>query len=139
MNVLELPFINFVGINDADEDEYLLELPESDKYYNHLETVHAGALFTLAEASSGKYLLIEFADLEFQIIPLLRKATVKYSKPVEGIVKSRGTLTGKSKETIIDELTRKSRTLIDVEVTLFSETGEKVMSSEFQWFVSMAE
>lgn len=90
----------------------------------------------MAEASSGKFLLIEFADLKFQIIPLLRKASVKYSKPVKGIIKSKGELIDKSKETIVDELTNKSRTLIDVEVTLFSDAGEKVMTSVFQWFVS---
>ena len=139
MNVLDLPFNNFVGINDADEDEYLLALPESEKYWNHLKTVHAGALFSLAEASSGKYLLIKFDDLEFPIVPLLRRATVKYSKPVNGVVKSKGILIGRSKEEIVDELDRKSRTLIDVEVILFSETGEKIMTSVFQWFVSKVE
>lgn len=139
MNVLELSFNSFVGINDADEDEFLLTLPESEKYLNHLKTVHASALFSLAEASSGKYLLIEFADLESQIIPLLRKATVKYSKPVRGVVKSRGTLIGENRDAIFDELTQKSRTLIDVEVTLFSETREKVMTSVFQWFVTKVE
>ena len=138
MNVLELPFNNFVGLNDANEEEFLLALPESDNYLNHLKTVHASALFSLAEASSGKFLLIEFADLKFQIIPLLRKASVKYSKPVNGVVKSKGELIDKSKETIVDELTNKSRTLIDVEVTLFSDAGEKVMISVFQWFVSKA-
>ena len=138
MDELDLPFNNFVGIIDADEDEFLLALPESDNYFNHLKTVHASALFSLAEASSGKFLLIEFADLKFQIIPLLRKASVKYSKSVNGVIKSKGALVGKSKETIVDELTNKSRTLIDVEVTLFSESGEKVMTSVFQWFVSKA-
>ena len=138
MNVLELPFNNFVGLNDANEKEFLLALPESDNYLNHLKTVHASALFSLAEASSGKFLLIEFADLKFQIIPLLRKASVKYSKPVNGVVKSKGELIDKSKETIVDELTNKSRTLIDVEVTLFLDAGEKVMTSVFQWFVSKA-
>jgi thioesterase domain-containing protein len=139
MNVHDLPYNIFMGIKDADAEEYLLELPESENYWNHLETVHAGALFSLAEASSGKFLLIEFTDLKFQIIPLLRKATVKYSKPVQGIVKSKGILIGRSKEEIVDELNRKSRTLIDVEVTLFSDAGEKVMTSVFQWFVSKAE
>lgn len=37
MNVLELPFNNFVGLNDANEEEFLLALPESDNYLNHLK------------------------------------------------------------------------------------------------------
>ena len=139
MNVHDLPYNNFMGIKDAEDEKYLLELPESEKYWNHMKTVHAGALFSLAEASSGKYLLNEFANLEFAIIPVLRKASVKYSRPVEGVVKSKGVLIGKSKENIVDELIQKSRTLIDVEVILFSDSKEKVMSSVFQWFVSMAE
>lgn len=139
MNVLELPFNNFVGINDADEDEFLLTLPESKNYWNHLKTIHASALFSLAEASSGKFLLIEFADLKFPIIPMLKKAAVKYSKPVKGVVKSRGTLIGKTRDSIVAEMNHKSRTLIDVEVTLFSESGEKVMTSVFQWFITKVE
>ena len=136
MNVLDLPYNDFIGLMDADEDGYLLELPESDKYLNHLKTVHAGALFSLAEASSGKYLLNKFADIKFPIIPMLRKSSVKYSKAVKGAVRSKGKLLGNRKEFIIAELNDKSRTLIGVEITLYSEKNEKIMTSVFQWFVT---
>jgi acyl-coenzyme A thioesterase PaaI-like protein len=136
MNVLDLPYNNYIGLKDADEDKYLLELPESKKYLNHLKTVHAGALFSLAEASSGKFLLNEFADIKFPIIPMLRKATVKYSKAVKGTVRSRGKLLDRKKEFVINELEMKSRALIDVVITLYSKKNEKVMSAVFQWFVT---
>ena len=101
MNVLDLPYNNFIGLKDAAEEGFLLELPEAEIYLNHLKTVHAGALFSLAEASSGKFLLNEFADIKFPIIPMLRKATVKYSKAVKGNVKSKGKLLGNDKQNII--------------------------------------
>jgi acyl-coenzyme A thioesterase PaaI-like protein len=136
MNVLDLPFNHFVGLMDAEDDDYLLKLPESDNFMNHLKTLHASALFALAEASSGKFLLKDFADLEFPIIPMLREASVKYSKPVKGSIRSKARLAGKTKEMVIVELENKSRTLIDVEVILYSEEEERVMRSVFQWFVT---
>jgi len=104
-----------------------------------LKTVHAGALFSLAEASSGKFLLNEFADIEFPIIPMLRKASVKYSKAVKGSIISKGKLLANKKESIVAELKEKSRALIEVEITLYSEQDAKVMSSVFQWFVARVE
>ena len=125
MNVLDLPYNDFLGMKDADENEFLLELPASEKYLNHLKTVHAGALFSLAEASSGKYLLNEFADIKFPIIPMLRKSSVKYSKAVKGPVRSKGNLLGNKKDIIIGELEQKSRALIEVEVMLYSESNTR--------------
>lgn len=139
MNVLDLPFNKYIGLKDSEQDGFLLTLPKSRNYFNHLKTLHAGVLFTLAEASSGKFLLNEFADIEFPIIPMLRKTTVKYTKAVKGRVKSKGILIGKTKEEIIRELLRKSRTLIDVQVKVYSEDDEEVMSSVFQWFVTKVE
>ncbi len=136
MNVLDLPYNNFLGIEDAEEDGFLLKLPKSSRYLNHLRTIHAGALFSLAEASSGKFLLNEFADIKFPIIPMLRKATVKYSKAVKGKVASKGRMLNRSKELTITELMEKTRALIDVEVTIYSDKGSKVMTAVFQWFVT---
>jgi len=52
MNVAQIPFNAFIGIERAQGSERLLALPEHPRYLNHLGTVHASALLALAEASS---------------------------------------------------------------------------------------
>ena len=74
--------------------------------------------------------------IKFPIIPMLRKATVKYSKAVKGKVASKGRMLNRSKELTITELMEKTRALIDVEVTIYSDKGSKVMTAVFQWFVT---
>jgi len=53
--VLDLSFNRFIGLQGADEP-HLLRLPASERYLNHIGTVHASALVALAEASSGEFL-----------------------------------------------------------------------------------
>ena len=50
MDVTKIPFNALIGLAHSDEPKYLLMLPVDEKYTNHLGTVHAGALFALAEA-----------------------------------------------------------------------------------------
>ena len=53
MNVLELPFNKYIGLEKVSNSDYLLMLNEKEAYLNHLSTVHVSALFALAEATSG--------------------------------------------------------------------------------------
>lgn len=83
MDVTKLPFNEFIGLKLSDEPNYLLMLDDRAEYLNHLNTVHAGALFTLAEATSGHYLLGQFNELP-DIVPVVRKVEIKYRKPAIG-------------------------------------------------------
>ena len=79
MNVVEIPFVNKVGITKTKNDE--LELAFTTGSHNHLETLHASAQFTLAETASGEFLQTLFPELVEKVIPVLRDATVKFKKP----------------------------------------------------------
>jgi hypothetical protein len=82
MKVLEIPFNKFIGLQQADtENDSIFKLERKKEYLNHLGTIHASALFALAEASSGEFLLNEFKDYKLDIIPVVRKVEIKYSKP----------------------------------------------------------
>ena len=61
MDVTKLPFNEFIGLKFSEKSEYLLMLENRNEYRNHLNTVHASALFALAEATSGYFLLNEFS------------------------------------------------------------------------------
>ncbi len=58
MDVTALPFNRFLGLQTAPPDSgFLVTLPGSPDFTNHLNTVHASALLAVAEAGSGAFLL----------------------------------------------------------------------------------
>ena len=135
MNVTKLPFNEFIGIKYADNSHYLLMLDNRPEYRNHLDTVHASAMFALAEATSGYYLLGQFAGLS-DIVPVVRKVELKYRKPAVGVVYSNAKLQNIDPEEVLEALNQKGRALLGVEVSLFNEEGVLVMQSLFEWFVT---
>lgn len=136
MNVIEIPFNKFLGLQKADtDDEFILKLEEKKEYLNHLGALHASTLFALAEATSGEYLLKQFKDFELNIIPVVRKAEIKYSKPGNGTVYSKADYVDTNTNEIIDELSNKKRVIIKVRVDIYNENLSKLMTSIFDWFI----
>ena len=135
MNVFELPFNKHIGLEKSSNQDYLLMLNNKKEYLNHLETVHASALFALAEATSGYFLLNEFQDLD-NILPVVRTVETKYKKPAQGMVFSKANFVEVDKEKVLEELNTKQRTLIIVRVQLYDSQENNVMQSDFQWFIA---
>lgn len=135
MNVLELPFNKHIGLEKSSNPDYLLMLNDKKEYLNHLETVHASALFALAEATSGYFLLNEFRGLD-NILPVVRTVETKYKKPAQGIICAKAGFVEAGKEQVLEELTTKQRVLITIRVQLYDSSGNNVMLSDFQWFVA---
>lgn len=135
MNVLELPFNKYIGLEKSADSQYLLMLADKSEYLNHLDTVHASAQFALAEATSGFFLLGEFRD-ETNILPVVRKVETKYRKPAIGNIFSKAYFINTNKETITAELNTRSRALITVRVSLFDAADKNVMQADFEWFVA---
>jgi acyl-coenzyme A thioesterase PaaI-like protein len=135
MNVFELPFNKYIGLEKSSNPDYLLMLNDKKEYLNHLETVHASALFALAEATSGYFLLNEFQSLD-NILPVVRTVETKYKKPAQGVVFSKATFVEVDKEKVLEELNTRQRMLIMVRVQLYDSLGNNVMQSDFQWFIA---
>ena len=135
MDVTKLPFNEFIGLKLSDEPKYLLMLDDRAEYLNHLNTVHAGALFTLAEATSGHYLLGQFDELP-DIVPVVRKVEIKYRKPAIGAVYSNAAFLNTGKSKVLEALDQKGRVLLKVEVSLYDRNGTTVMQAVFEWFVT---
>lgn len=134
MNVFELPFNKFIGLEKSTDPQYLLMLTDRPEYLNHLDTVHASSQFALAEATSGYFLLGEFKD-ETNILPVVRKVETKYRKPATGSVFSKAAFVNADKNTITDELNTRGRALITVRVNLYDAARVHVMQADFEWFV----
>ena len=55
MKITDLPFNWLIDIKLSADTAYLLSLDDKENDTNHLGTVHASALFSLAEATSGHF------------------------------------------------------------------------------------
>src|ERR1700690_1590626 len=78
MEVSAIPFNRFLGLRAGGA---ALTLPTDPKYHNHLETVHAGAQFSLAEAASGQWMLDRFGEAAAEYAAVVRHADVKFRRP----------------------------------------------------------
>src|SRR4029453_7238033 len=87
MDVTHIPFNVLVGIERAEVDGALLQLPSDPRYLNHLGTVHASALLALAEASSGEFLFRHLNSLD-GFAPVVRRLDAKFRKPAKGLIVS---------------------------------------------------
>jgi acyl-coenzyme A thioesterase PaaI-like protein len=137
MNVLEIPFNKYLGLQRADTDnDFIFKLEHKKEYQNHLGTIHASALFALAEASSGEFLLNKFKDYKLDVIPVVRKVETKYSKPASGTVFSKAGIIDSDIMNITNELKNKNRVIIKVKVDVYNDNAEKVFTSTFDWFIT---
>lgn len=133
MQVTELPFNKFIGLQESNNPEYLMMLPAGEHYGNHLGTVHASALFALAEATSGMLLVHEFAEIS-NAVPVVRNVDAKYKKPASGTVFSKARLSVK-KNAVLESLETKNRALVPVQVTLHDAEGLLLVQATFEWFI----
>ena len=90
MDIIQLPFNRFIGIQKCEEDTNgLFQLSADPIYLNHFDTIHASAIYSLGEASSGEFLSRNLkVDIE-KVFPILRRADIKYRKPATGQVYSK--------------------------------------------------
>ena len=78
MNILELPFNRHVGLSLTQHNGQEAVCLEPEEYHrNHLDTIHAGALYSLAEAASGHELLNRLDLNPNEAMAVLRSAKVK--------------------------------------------------------------
>jgi len=138
IDVTKLPFNHFIGLKISNKSGYLLMLDNRAEYRNHLDTVHASAMFALAEATSGHFLLNEFSELT-DIVPVVRKVETKYKKPAISGVFSTARFLETEKNEVFEALTQRGRAILKVEVSLFDETEVLIMQSVFEWFVTKLE
>jgi acyl-coenzyme A thioesterase PaaI-like protein len=135
-SVTALTFNELVGLQQGG-DSSLLTLPAGDQYLNHLGTVHAGALLTLAEAASGEFLLKYFSPTD-EVVPVVRRIEAKFRKPAHGAIASSTSASDVLLHEMKDELAAKGRTLVRIPVDLHDQSGTHVLSATVEWFISKA-
>ena len=137
MEITSVPFFNKVGIGKTDEGT--LTLPIDDSVLNHLNTLNASALFTLAEAASGDALQNHFPELAGKVIPVLRDSQIKFRKPATTDVMAFPSMSTETVERFKEQLVKKGRALIEVEVEVRDRENTTICLASFNWFVQRIE
>ena len=137
MDITRLPFNQFVGIEKCAENaDGIFKLSADPKYLNHVGTIHASALFALAEASSGEFLSRNLKRDEESIFPILRRADIKYRKPATGIVYTKGIYMKENWDKFHESYQKKKRAQIAFQIDVLNEENIIVAIANYEWFVT---
>jgi acyl-coenzyme A thioesterase PaaI-like protein len=135
MDVTKIPFVEKVGIQRNTDGEF--ELPFYTGVQNHLETIHACAQFVLAETASGEILQKSFPDLVGKVIPVLRESQIKFKKPALKKIITYPSVTAESLSKFDEQISKKGRAIISVEVQVKDVDGTVTCTGTFKWFVQL--
>ncbi len=132
MDVTKIPFIKHNGIEYHDGT---LQLLPTFKVKNHLQGIHAAAQFALAESASGLHLQKEFPQYEGEVVVVLHSSTVKYKSPAMTKVVAKATWGDDAKKKFVQQLERKGRAAVEIDVSVVDEESVETMQGVFRWFV----
>jgi len=134
MRAVDIPFVSHVGIEEQGRDA--LQLPLTQEVTNHIGTMHAAALFALAETQSGHYLQSLFPEYGAdEVMPLLRGSSLKYRAPATSTIQATASVVIEEQEKFLSQFERKGRAGITVMVVLRDSVEAEVMHGSFEWFV----
>lgn len=134
-----VPFAKHVGVEllevgDGFATARLVQRPDLS---NHIGTMHAGALFTLAETASGAAMTGAFIELIGDLRPVAAEASIAYLKLVKGRVGCTAT-TSEPAETLRRRLREERKVVLDVVVDLFNDEDQPVAKMKVSWNVRLA-
>jgi acyl-coenzyme A thioesterase PaaI-like protein len=136
MHVTDLAINKTLGMQLAPPgDGHILEMPESPLLLNHVGTIHASVQFTLAEASSGEFLLRHLGDAQRSVFAVLRTSDVKFRKPAHGTLRASARFADGVAESLASELASRARALATVLVEVVDAQGVVTMTGQYDWFL----
>jgi len=111
-----------------------VRLIDREEHRNHVGTLHAGALFSVAEAASGAAFVAAFAERLADIVPVVETAEIRFAAPARGTITAHARLTTAA-TVLLAELDRDGRTRPPVEVRLVDGQGKEVAVMTALWNV----
>jgi len=147
VDIAAIPYHRLIGIRAARAGEYgMVALDDAPGLHNHLGTIHASAQYALAEACSGAVLLARFGDLADEVVPVVRRAQVKYRHPARATLYASASLTGDDEARVRSELAAKvrselaakGRSMVEIDVRVADSAQVVVLTATLGWFLQRA-
>lgn len=132
-----VPFAAHVGIaiDEIGAGTATATLDQSQATSNHIATMHAGALFTLAEAASGAAMAGMFLERLAALRPVAASATIDYLKPARGSITAHARV-DQSKDTLLAALDAEGKVRFGVTVRIFDAEAREVALMRVDWHVA---
>jgi uncharacterized protein (TIGR00369 family) len=131
-----VPFNTLVGIEIVSLGDGVAEavLPFRSEVTNHIETIHASALFALAEATSGAAMSGVFAPVITAVRPVATQATIEFLKTARTKTTARAHVMGEP-AALRANLESAGKVTFDVQVTVSDDGGTEVARVKVGWHV----
>jgi len=132
-----IPLNKQLGIELVSVDDGVAEarLAFHNEITNHIGSVHATAIFGLAEAASGCAMAGAFAPVAASIRPLAVEARIEFTKIARTDIVAHAKTSVQSNE-LRETLRRDGKVVFDVDVSVRNTTDEEISRVTFSWHVS---
>ncbi|MEM9838089.1 MAG: DUF4442 domain-containing protein [Pseudomonadota bacterium] len=129
-----VPFAKYTGvvINELSGDSATCTLEQRGEVENHIQSMHAGAMFVLGEQASGAAYAGAFIDRMMSVRPVAAEASIKYVKIAKGTL----TATGKVRDDVTAlkaALDKDGKVKFPVDVIIADSDGDTVATMVVDW------
>jgi len=133
-----VPFARHVGVEILDVQRGTGEarVTSRPELQNHIGTLHAAALFALAESASGVCMASTLAPVVLKLYPVVAQSTIKFFKPGRGTITAHASVVGEP-DTLVAELKENGTVRFFVDVYLTDEGDAGIGEMQVDWHVSL--
>ncbi|MEL6449969.1 MAG: DUF4442 domain-containing protein [Pseudomonadota bacterium] len=131
-----IPFAAHVGVEliEIGDGTASAALDQRTETSNHIQTQHAGAMFTLGEAASGGAVGGALAPVLLDVRPVAASAQISYVKIAKGRLTARAQTTVPG-ATLLDLLKTDGKVVFAVDVDIRDAAGDTVATMTVDWHV----
>ncbi len=131
-----VPFAKMTGVElvEVSPERGVARLRKRPEVENHIQTMHAGAMFTLGEAASGAALGGVLGDQLMAARPVAADASIKYLKTGKTDLTATATANSDA-EAIRKDLEEVGKVVFDINVAITDAEGVTVAEMVVNWHV----
>lgn len=131
-----VPFAKVTGVElvEVSPRRGVAALKKRPEVENHIQTMHAGAMFTLGEAASGAALGGVLGDQLLAVRPVAADASIKYLKTGKTDLTATA-VANRDAEAIRQELADVGKVVFDINVAIADAEGVTVAEMVVNWHV----
>lgn len=132
-----VPFATHVGVKllEIGDGVASAELAQRHAVSNHINSMHAGAMFTLGEAASGAAMAGALAPVILNMRPVAAVANIAFKKVAKGTLTAHAR-TARDGASLMQSLSDEGKVAFDVHVDVQDAQGDTVVEMTVNWYVS---
>ncbi len=132
-----VPFATLVGVTllEIGDGTARAELEQREDVSNHIQSMHAGAMFTLGEAASGAAVAGALAPVILDMRPVAATGQIAFRKVALGTLTAHAA-TSRDGAALMQSIKDDGKVAFDVAVDIQDAEGDTVVEMTVNWYVS---